>query len=245
MAALAAAASSRIGADGRARVGGVLLSLATALVILGLTMIPFFTPAWIHSEQDRAGSALFTGYPPDEVHQVTDSIVHDLLFGGAFDVRAGCIRLASCAGQPPVLDPAEVSHMRDVRGVFAGFAIAILASLAGLFAAAWRLRRSPASARAAAWGAVRRGAGSLAILLFVLGVVAVAAFDAAFELFHQLLFPGGNFNFDPRTEKLVQLFPEQFWSETSLTFGAAAIVVSIGVAWFARRRAAAAAGRPA
>jgi integral membrane protein (TIGR01906 family) len=230
VAALAAPVTSMAPAIWWVRAGGVLASLATALVILAATMLPFFSSAWTDFEQDRAGAAALTGYAPADVHAATDSIVHDLLFGGAFDVRVG---------GATVLDPAEQSHMRDVRGVFAGFALAALASLIGLAVVAWRVR-SPAT-RATAWSAVRRGAGSLATLLVVLGVVAVVAFDAAFELFHRILFPSGNFDFDPRTEKLVQLFPEQFWSETALTYGAVAIAISLAVAWYARRRGAAAA----
>ncbi|HYL40895.1 MAG TPA: DUF1461 domain-containing protein, partial [Candidatus Binatus sp.] len=230
----------------RVRAAGAGISLATAVVILGLTMVPFLSPAWIHLEQDRAGSAALTGFTPPQMARVTDSIVHDLVLGGDFDVRANdCPPLSGCPVPPPVLDAAEISHMRDVRGVFGGFAVVILASLAGLLIAAWRASRSSPSTRAWAWAAVRRSAASLAILLLALGAVAVVAFDAAFELFHRILFPGGNFDFDSRTEKLVQLFPEQFWSETALLYGALAVVVSVGVAWVAARRGSAAAGMAA
>ncbi len=244
MAALAAQAT-RGGTPGwAARAGAAVVSLATAFVILGLTMIPFFTPAWIHFEQDRAGSAGLTGYASADVYRVTDSIVHDLILGGEFDVnRPSCPPLSSCP-MPTVLDQAEISHMRDVRGVFGGFALVVVVSLAGLLIAGWRLRRAAASARATTWAAVRRGAAWLAILLVVLGVVALTAFDTAFTLFHEVFFPGGNWSFDPRTEKLVQLFPDQFWSDTTMAWGAVAIAVSILVAWFAGRRRAAVGGEP-
>lgn len=234
MAALAAPATP-ITRGWSARAGGALLSLATAIVIFAVTMVPFFTPAWIHFEQNRAGSAALTGYTPANVDRVTDSIVHDLILGGDFEVRTNsCPPLAGCPALPAVLDQAEVSHMQDVRGVLGGLPIVALVALAGLAVAAWRIRTS--AGRAVAWAAVRRGAAWLATLLVVLGVVAIVAFDAAFELFHRILFPGGNFDFDPRTEKLVQLFPEQFWSETALTYGAVAIATALLVGWYARRR---------
>ncbi|HJW22202.1 MAG TPA: DUF1461 domain-containing protein [Candidatus Limnocylindrales bacterium] len=247
MAALAAPATPIHAMPWWVRVAAALVSLAAAIVILGATMVPFFSSTWIDFEQGRAGSALLTGYSPDEVHQVTGSIVHDLLLGGAFDVQTPCPRLEGCSGLAPVLDPAEQSHMRDVRGVLDAFAIVVVISLAALMVAAWLARSRSAGeahteAVAVVWAAVGRGAAWLAILLVVLGVFAVAAFDLAFELFHRILFPGGNFDFDPRTQKLVQLFPEPFWSETVLTFGAVAIAVSLAVAWYTRRRAAVAAG---
>ena len=37
--------------------------------------------------------------------------------------------------------------------------------------------------------------------------------------FHRIFFAGGTYLFDPRTERLVQLFPDQFWSETSIVLG--------------------------
>ena len=243
MAVAAATAATGLRASGPARALGALGSLATAFVILGLTTIPFFTPTWIHFEQGRAGSAALTGYSTADVSRVTDSIVQDLVLGGDFLVRSpACPPLASCPVST-VLDTAEISHMRDVRGVFGGFAGAVLASLVGLLIAAWRLRGSSGKSRMALWAAVRRGAAWLAILLVVLGVVAATAFDTAFTLFHEAFFPGGNWSFDPRTAKLVQLFPDQFWSDTTLAYGAAAIAVSILVAWLAGRRRAALNGR--
>ena len=131
--------------------------------------------------------------------------------------------------------------MRDVRGVFAGFWLLVAVSIV-VVAVAFRRARSIES-RAAAWRAVGRGARGLAIALAVAGAFAVFAFDAAFEVFHQLFFSSGTYTFDPRTDRLVQLFPEQFWSETAIAVGAVAITISLLVAWQAGRRASAA--RPA
>jgi len=213
-----------------ARLGGALVALAAAVVILGVSALPFMTPAWIHFEQDRTGAAALTGYAADDLRRATDGIVHDLFLGGDFGVVV--------AGSP-VLDPAEQGHMRDVQGAFAGAGVAVLASVIVLIVAAGRSRAS--AARALLWDALRRGAASLAVLLAVLGVIAVVAFDAAFEVFHQLLFPGGNFTFDPRTEKLVQLFPVQLFSETALAYGAVALILALAAAWSAGRRSAASA----
>ncbi|HXG25791.1 MAG TPA: DUF1461 domain-containing protein, partial [Candidatus Binatia bacterium] len=66
------------------------------------------------------------------------------------------------------------------------------------------------------------------------GAFAIIAFDAAFELFHQLFFTRGTYTFDPRTDKLVQLFPYEFWSETAIAVGAVILVVSAATWWVAR-----------
>ena len=92
--------------------------------------------------------------------------------------------------------------------------------------------------RAATWRAVRGGAIGLAVGTVALGVVGLVAFDQLFEAFHEIFFPAGSFLFDPRADKLVQLFPFDFWEETALVVGAAIIVVSLVVAVVAGRRAA-------
>jgi hypothetical protein len=89
------------------------------------------------------------------------------------------------------------------------------------------------------WRAIGRGGGLLAAAIALAGLFAVVAFDRAFELFHQVLFPGGNWAFDPSRERLVQLYPLPFWQLTSAVFGALTIAGGLAVWWLAGRRAAA------
>ena len=207
------------------RLAGFLVAVATALVILGASIVPFLTPAYIRVEQDRTGVEALTGWEPAVVEHVTSSIVHDLVLGGSFS-----------AGDVQVLNDREQAHMRDVRGVFQGFFALVAVAVVVL---AWTSRgaREP-EARALVWRAVGSGARGLAVALVVAGAFALFAFDAAFEVFHRLFFSAGSYSFDPRTDRLVQLFPEQFWSETAIAVGAVAIVAAILTAWVAARRAA-------
>jgi len=121
-----------------------------------------------------------------------------------------------------------------VRGVFQGFFLLLALSVLILVATFGR-RRDPAT-RAAWLQAVRRGAAALAVVIAVLGAVSLVAFDAAFELFHQLFFAPGSYDFDPATSRLVQLFPDQFWSDTTLALGIVVLAASGVVAWLATRR---------
>jgi integral membrane protein (TIGR01906 family) len=75
----------------------------------------------------------------------------------------------------------------------------------------------------------------LAVGVVVVGLAFALFFDRAFELFHELFFPPGTYAFDPRTERLVQLFPDQFWSETSVAIAAAVFVLALAVAWLGGR----------
>jgi len=218
----------------RARFGAWLLASATALVLLGASIAPFLTPAFVRIEQDRVGVGALTGYTPAELDAVTGALLGDLvLWRGDFDVSVG---------GAPVLSDAERAHMRDVRGVFTGFWL-LVAAAAVILVVAFRRNRGT-EARFGSWQAIVGGARALAIAIVVVGAFVVFAFEAAFEVFHRLFFSAGSYTFDPRTDRLVQLFPQQFWSETAIAVGAVALAASTLTAWQAWRRAGAARSAP-
>jgi integral membrane protein (TIGR01906 family) len=211
------------------RLGAWLVASATALVILGASIAPFLVPAYVRLEQDRVGVGALTGYEPAELDTIAGSLIGDLiLWRGDFDVAVG---------DAPVLNDREREHMRDVRGVFAGFFALVALAVVGLVLVA--RRATGTEQRRAMWRAVSGGARGLAIALAVAGAFAVLAFDAAFEVFHRLFFSSGSYTFDPATDRLVQLFPVTFWSETATAVGVVALVVALLAAWRAGRHTAA------
>jgi integral membrane protein (TIGR01906 family) len=208
----------------RTAAASLLVGAATAVVLVAVAVVPFLTPAWLGVAQDRAEAAAWTGYSEPDLRAATNALLHDLVIGPpAFD--------AVVAGEPVLTEP-ERAHLRDVRTVFGGLAILALAAAVVLVVAARR-----ASPRAT-WQGVRAGGLALAGVVVLLGIVATVAFEPAFEVFHRLLFTG-NYTFDPRTHRLVQLFPDRLWFETSIAVGAVILGLSLAVAGWAGRRAAA------
>jgi integral membrane protein (TIGR01906 family) len=197
------------------RAASVLIGLATALVIVAVTLPLFLNPLWVAFEQGRAQATAWTGFTAPELRGATDAILSDLVFGPPeFDVAVT---------GTPVLTDRERGHMRDVRGVFVGFfAVALLLAAAALGVIA---RRRGAD-RARTWRAMRNGALALIGTLVIGGVVSLVAFDVLFETFHSIFFAGGSYTFDPATERLVQLFPFQFWQETAIAVGAVCIALA-------------------
>ena len=205
------------------RLASISIGIATAIVIVAVAIVPFLTPAWVGFEQGRAQAQAWTGFSDADLQFATNAILADLVIGPPdFDVQV--------AGAP-VLDDRERGHMRDVRTVFGGLAIAAVISAIVLIVAALRRRNGPAS-----WRAAKRGAIWLSVGVVGLGVVALVAFDTLFEVFHEVLFPAGSYDFDPATERLVQLFPFQFWQESAIVVGITIVTISALVAVVAHRR---------
>lgn len=205
-------------------VRAVLAGVATAIVLLGVSVALFFNPIWIGFEQESAGVPDITGWTSEQVEAVTGSLLFDLFIGPpAFS--------ASVDGRP-VLDAAERSHMVDVRNVLLP---AVL--VAGAAAAVLIILLAVSRHDAWLWRAIALGSGALTFVGAVVGAAVVFFFDAAFLLFHRVFFPQGNFTFDARTERLTQLFPDQFWTETALAISVIGLLTAAVVTVVAWRRA--------
>lgn len=198
-----------------ARLFEPIVSLAAILVIAGVAVAPLLTPTWVGFEQERSQATAWTGFTSEQVRTATDDLLADLVVGPPdFDVAIDGVA---------VLNEREREHLRDVRAVFGGFALLVVVAAVLVLIG----RRSLGAAR---WrAALRRGGTWTVIALVVAGVVAAVAFDTAFEIFHQLFFAGGSYSFDPRTERLVQLFPNQFWVDSTIVAGAFMALIALAV----------------
>ena len=70
---------------------------------------------------------------------------------------------------------------------------------------------------------------SLALSVTVVAVVGIACavdFDKAFEVFHSLFFPGkSNWQFNPYTDQIILVMPEEFFLNCAILIGAALIAI--------------------
>lgn len=211
-----------------------LLPPATALVIIVLGVLLLTTPLWMHFALDASGAtSALSPTRPEAAFDISDRTVSELLFGpGTFEIRRPCDATSGCPYVPPFYTPDEAAHLRDARAVLYVFVALALASLVFIIAA---LVHRPHDARR--WQAVARGGAGLAIGAVVVGVVGFLAFDAAFELFHRVFFPGGNWEF-PVDSNMIRLYPYAFWQLTAVALGVLCVIGGGLVWWLARRRAA-------
>ena len=194
----------------------------TLLALLALTLGLFLLPPVVHLLLDLADAAEILNVAAPVAHSLSDALVRDLLVGGAFDVPL--------SGEP-LLSASERSHLVDVGVLFRILLIAGVISLVVLTALFIRKRR---------WfyQALHDGALLLGTGAALVGGAFALAFDATFTFAHELLFPAGNWTFNPATDRLVQLYPMNFWLLAAISFcvvlvGAAALGLSL--AWGRRR----------
>jgi integral membrane protein (TIGR01906 family) len=208
------------------RLFAVGIALSTMVLLITLAVLLLMTPLYMHDALDRAGSPGYLGVTAAEAHAFSDATVAELLAGpGTFAFPFG-------EGGPTFYDASEASHMRDARAVLYG-----LLALTGLALVVLGVGLARSRRQAGYWRAVAAGSGVIVVAFVVIGLLFMIAFDAAFTLFHQLFFPGGNWAFDFATQRMVQLYPIPFWQEATTVMGAIVVVVGSLVWWLSRRHA--------
>lgn len=180
----------------------LLLALAAAALAIGATTAIFLTPPVVHLLLSVSDAHSALGVEPRVAEALSDALVGDLLSDGTFEAPLG---------DAPLLSAGERSHLADVGNLLRAV---LVAGLGGLLALAFvRVRR-----RTWLRVAIRDGAA-----LIVGGALAAAAafalaFDATFAFFHGLFFAAGTWTFNPETDRLVQLYPQDFWVLAALLF---------------------------
>jgi integral membrane protein (TIGR01906 family) len=208
----------------RSAIVGAAVTGATVVAIVVLAILPLLTPLFLHPALEAAGSARALGLDHPAVTRASDDAVRDLLS------LEGTFAFPGPSGGP-FLDPSERAHLGDARTLLW---LALAAGAASVAVIILALARHHGAERRAVVRAISRGGACAAIGAVVIGVVGVLAFGSLFTLFHQVAFPGGNWTFDPASQRLVQLYPLAFWQLAAAALGL--LVVTLGtLTWWAAR----------
>jgi uncharacterized membrane protein len=117
----------------------------------------------------------------------------------------------------PFLTANEASHMQDVRelmekGIFVSFVCTLLVVLYGV------------------WRGIHKTIARNAFFFALASVLLLLPFNYAFEYFHKLFFPQGNWQF-PLDSWLITHFPPVFFVLTALTLTSFTLLV-LGLLWY-------------
>jgi len=162
-----------------------------------------------------------TGFPRDEISRVGQELRR------YFNNNEETISVLVEEGGQEVsfFNARETAHLRDVKDLFQiTFRVQelsivyVFTYVVGVFiwAREGSLRRL----------ATQVLAGSLVAIavILALGGVALLGFDRAFEQFHFIAFSNDLWRLDPRTDHLIQMFPEGFWFDVSMLVGLLTLV---------------------
>jgi integral membrane protein (TIGR01906 family) len=193
-----------------ARAGAALFVVSIPLALIGTNVRYLFGEQRLYTFAiNRYDVAAVTGIPEEELLRATREL-RAYLAGPDEYLR---IQVTDSSGQTgPLFTPREVLHMRDVRALVQGIyrvqevTILIILGYVALRVARDR-RRGPRAVARLTWLSM------LGFNLFGLafGLTALLGFDRLFTRFHTLSFSNDFWQLDPRRDRLVQMFPFEFW----------------------------------
>lgn len=134
-------------------------------------------------------------------------------------------RVVIAGNEEPLFNPRETLHMRDVKALFQIVFLAHQIALAYILAyvAAVFLWAQERSMRTLATQLIR--AGTVTVGALAVGAAALlVGFDALFHTFHVFSFANDLWILDPATDRLIQMFPRDFWFMVTLAVGVATIM---------------------
>ncbi len=189
---------------------GAACLLALALTAVQLVAFDRDRYSSAYEQYDRAEAI---GISESDLMAVTDRLL-DYLKGQS----ASLDMEATIQGEmQPVFGERELLHMADVHHLFMiGFAIrrwAVIIAACGIV-----LLLATQKKRAfymLAWGYLA-ALGCFVLFAVVVGVAMAVDFNRAFTIFHQLLFTNDLWLLDPRTDVLIQMFPEAFFEQMAV-----------------------------
>jgi integral membrane protein (TIGR01906 family) len=202
---------------------GWLFALWVGVLTLLTGPLLMINPLFIGWLQDRHDVADRLRISQEEIDLINGEIVWDIFSGGDFDVAFD--------DGDPVLDADERSHMTDVSRLVR---LLVLLNVVAAAFAAWggRLLRSEPRRLGRM---LLVGAGTVGVATVAIGVFAVVAWDSAFTLFHELLFPPGTWSFPPDST-MILLYPPDFWFEAAMIAAVLVLTTSAALSFAGWRR---------
>lgn len=208
---------------------GIMRGLATVLFVIALPVVLVTTNVRFTANEGRIHEYGFDKY---NVATVSGLDREEITRAGRelrryFNNDEDTIRIIVTEGgrEVSLFNERETGHLRDVKNLFRltfraqeiGI-VFIFTYVVGVFVWARErsLRRLAAETMA---GALVTGT-----VILGLGVVALIGFEGAFEQFHFIAFDNDLWRLNPRTDRLIQMFPEGFWFDVSMLVGVMTMV---------------------
>ncbi len=171
-------------------------------------------------------SAARTELPLAELDRAARDII-DYFENDARDLR---IVVTVNGVEEALFNDREVAHMRDVkqlmRALYRVNEVALVVVLGYIaLAVVWAGERSVRGLATLSLAGLAAGG----LVVGVIAAFALTGFDQAWTTFHEVAFRNDLWRLDPDTDRLIQMFPEPFWQETTYLAGSLMAVEALAV----------------
>jgi integral membrane protein (TIGR01906 family) len=225
-----------------ARAGAALFVVSIPVALVGTNVRLLFGEQRLYTfAVNRYADPAITRVARPEMHRAMREL-RAYLFGPDEYLRIEVTDTTGARG--PLFSPREVLHMRDVRALIQGIFRAQEAAL--VIVIAYPLARIALDRRRGARGTARLvwlSTAGFNLLAVAFAASALLGFDRLFTRFHELSFSNDAWMLDPERDRLVQIFPFEFWQlAAGLLIGlilAESVLLAVGarlyMAWADRR----------
>lgn len=157
-----------------------------------------------------------TGVPAPELRRASRELI--AYFNS--DDPAVNIQVQVAGQAEPLFSPREVSHLRDVKSLMSlTFLIQEVAlAYVMLYVVGVFIWSAEGSLRTLAGQALTACLVTVGVLALV-GALAASGFESSWEGFHEIAFSNDLWQLDPDNDRLIQIFPEEFWFRVVMFIG--------------------------
>ena len=203
-------------------IGAFILVVPLALITTNIRVAISEKPVYDYAVR-HYGAQEASGIRESELLRANDQI-HDYLIHD----RPGALSITVVdqdGKTGPLFNVTETAHMADVRDLVdqlfmvQALVLGALISLAVIMLVLWPPRALAAAALV--------GALLTASILAVASLISMTGFDAAWSQFHVIAFANDFWELNPRTDHLIQMFPEDFWFDITMLIGAATMLQAV------------------
>jgi integral membrane protein (TIGR01906 family) len=215
----------RVGLFRAVIIGAIILSLPLALITTNVRVAISEKAVYDFSVR-QYDAAEVSGIPESELLRA-NGILRDYLV--TENPGALSITVENDEGRyVSLFNARETAHMVDVRNLVQNvFQVQVIALAVLLTAAVAAVVLWPVRVLAAA---LLAGSFLTAAFFALAGLITLAGFDSAWTQFHLVAFSNDLWRLNPRTDHLIQMFPETFWMVATLVITAVTLVQAALVA---------------
>ncbi len=218
-----------------ARVSAAATIIALPCVLALTSLLPLISPIFLRLQYARPDVPPSSRFTPEERQTLAEAAAYYLISSEGIDYLASIVD----AEGTPLFNDRELTHMVDVK-ILLGKAIKLDIVLALVLAASLTILLGRVETRPRTPFYLLIGALVAPALAVSAMIVVPLQFRWFFVEFHHLFFEGESWLF-PRSDTLIQLFPEQFWFDALQTWLFLILAVSLALAigtyvWLRRKK---------